>query len=52
MAREAHNGAVPSDYSALGYAGVRAVLTAVKNAGGTDTEKGIAAMRELRATSA
>jgi branched-chain amino acid transport system substrate-binding protein len=46
--RKAHNGAVPSDYGALGYAGVRAVLTAVKNAGGTDTEKVIAAMRALK----
>ena len=46
--RKAHAGAVPSDYGALGYAGVRTVLTAVKNAGTTDTEKVIAAMRALK----
>lgn len=46
--RKAHGGAVPSDYGALGYAGVRTVLTAVKNAGTTDTEKVIAAMRALK----
>src|SRR5919197_8064 len=46
--RKAHGGAVPSDYGALGYAGVRAVLTAVRNAGSTDTEKVIGAMRALK----
>jgi branched-chain amino acid transport system substrate-binding protein len=46
--RKAHGGAVPSDYGALGYAGVRTVLTAVKNAGTTDTEKVIAALRALK----
>lgn len=46
--RAAHGGAVPSDYGALGYAGVRSVLTAVKNAGDTDTDKVIAAMRALK----
>lgn len=46
--RKAHGGAVPSDYGALGYAGVRTVLTAVKNAGSTDTDKVIAALRGLR----
>jgi branched-chain amino acid transport system substrate-binding protein len=46
--RKAHNGAVPSDYGALGYAGVRTVLTAVKNAGSADTEKVIAALRGLK----
>jgi len=46
--RAAHKGAVPSDYGALGYAGVRSVLTAVKNAGSTETDKVIAALRALK----
>ncbi len=46
--RAAYGGAVPSDYGALGYAGVLSVLTAVKNAGDTDTDKVIAAMRALK----
>ena len=46
--RKAHGGAVPSDYGALGYAGVRTVLAGVRNAGTTDTEKVIAAMRALK----
>ncbi|MBP7063838.1 ABC transporter substrate-binding protein [Ferrovibrio sp.] len=46
--RAAHGGAVPSDYGALGYAGVRSVLAAVKNAGTTDTDKVIEAMRALK----
>ena len=46
--RKAYGGAVPSDYGALGYAGVRTVLAGVKNAGTTDTEKVIAAMRALK----
>lgn len=46
--RAANGGAVPSDYGALGYAGVRAVLTAVKNAGSTETDKVIEAMRALK----
>lgn len=46
--RAANGGAVPSDYGALGYAGVRTVLTAVKNAGSTDTDKVIEAMRALK----
>lgn len=46
--RKAYGGEVPSDYGALGYAGVRTVLTAVRNAGATDTDKVIAAMRALK----
>lgn len=46
--RKAHGGAVPSDYGALGYGGVRTVLEAVRNAGTTDSEKVIAAMRQLK----
>jgi branched-chain amino acid transport system substrate-binding protein len=45
--RAAYGGAYPSDYGALGYAGVRSVLQAVKNAGSTDTNKVIEAMRNL-----
>ena len=37
--RKTYDGKVPSDYGALGYAGVRAVLEAVKQAGTTETEK-------------
>ena len=36
--RKAYDGKVPSDYGALGYAGVRAVLTAVQ-AGGHDRDR-------------
>jgi branched-chain amino acid transport system substrate-binding protein len=43
--RKAHGGAVPSDYGALGYGGVRTVLEAVRAAGTTDTDKVAAAMR-------
>lgn len=46
--RKAYGGDVPSDYGALGYAGVRTVLTAVRNAGTTETEKVIAALRALK----
>lgn len=37
--RRAYGGAVPSDYGALGYAGVRSVLQAVVNAKSTDSDK-------------
>jgi branched-chain amino acid transport system substrate-binding protein len=46
--RKANNGAVPSDYGALGYAGVRSVLEAVKAAKSTETEKVITALRVLK----
>jgi branched-chain amino acid transport system substrate-binding protein len=46
--RAAYQGAVPSDYGALGYAGVRTVLAAAKNAGGTDTNKVIDALQALK----
>ncbi|KZD00009.1 ABC transporter substrate-binding protein [Oceanibaculum pacificum] len=46
--RAAYGGIVPSDYGALGYAGVKTVLTAVQNAGATDTDKVIEAMRALK----
>ena len=46
--RKAYDGKVPSDYGALGYAGVRAVLTAVKEAGTTETEKVIDTLQNLK----
>lgn len=46
--RAANGGAVPSDYGALGYAGVRSVLEAVKAAKSTETEKVITALRALK----
>ncbi|OGA38072.1 MAG: ABC transporter substrate-binding protein [Betaproteobacteria bacterium RIFCSPLOWO2_12_FULL_68_19] len=46
--RKAYGGEVPSDYGALGYGGVRTVLTAVRNAGTTEADKVIAALRALK----
>ena len=46
--RKAHGGNVPTDYGALGYAGVRSVLTAARQAKTTDTDKVIAAMENLK----
>lgn len=46
--RKAYGGAVPSDYGALGYAGVRSVLQAVLNAQSTDNTKVAIALRQLR----
>jgi len=43
-----YDGKLPTDYGALGYGGVRAVLEAVKNAGSADTDKVIAAMEALK----
>jgi branched-chain amino acid transport system substrate-binding protein len=43
-----YNGSVPSDYGALGYAGVRSVLASVKIAKSTDTMKVISAMENLK----
>lgn len=45
--RATGGGKVPSDYGALGYAGVRSVLTAAKQAGSTDVEKVIPVMQAL-----
>jgi branched-chain amino acid transport system substrate-binding protein len=42
--RKKYDGKPPSDYGALGYAGVRAILTGVQHASSTDTEKVIDAM--------
>ena len=46
--RKAFGGAVPSDYGALGYAGVRSVLQAVKNADATDSVRVSIALRQLK----
>jgi len=46
--RKAHGGAVPSDYGALGYAGVRSVLQAVRDAKSTESLKVGAALRQMR----
>jgi branched-chain amino acid transport system substrate-binding protein len=43
-----HGGKLPSDYGAMGYSGVRALLEASKAAGSTDTDKVIAAMEGLK----
>ena len=46
--RRANGGKVPSDYGALGYGGVRAVLAGVKQAGSTDSAKVGAAMSGMK----
>ncbi len=46
--RKAHGGNVPSDYGALGYAGVRSVLQAVREAKSTASVKVSIALRQLR----
>ena len=46
--RAAYGGAYPSDYGALGYAGVRSVLQSVKNAKSVETNKVIEAMAALK----
>jgi branched-chain amino acid transport system substrate-binding protein len=43
-----YDGKLPTDYGALGYGGVRAVLEAVKNAGSVETDKVIAALEALK----
>lgn len=46
--RKAYSGALPSDYGALGYAGVRSVLLAVREAKSTESLKVSIALRQLR----
>jgi branched-chain amino acid transport system substrate-binding protein len=46
--RKANGGAVPSDYGALGYAGIRSVLQAVLNAKSTDSLPVSIALRQLK----
>jgi len=43
-----HKGLYPTDYAALGYAGVHNVLAAVKAAGTTDTEKVVTALSAVK----
>jgi branched-chain amino acid transport system substrate-binding protein len=43
-----HDGAYPSDYGSMAYSAVRSLLTAVKNAGTTDTEKVVDALASLK----
>jgi branched-chain amino acid transport system substrate-binding protein len=46
--RKAYENKVPSDYGALGYAGVRSVLAAARQAGTTDVEKVIDVLQDLK----
>lgn len=46
--RAAYGGAVPSDYGAYGYVGVKTLLDAVRKAGGTDAAKVIAQMEAAK----
>ena len=46
--RKAHGGAVPSDYGALGYAGVRSVLQAVRDAKSTESLRVGIALRQMK----
>lgn len=46
--RKAYDGSVPSDYGALGYAGIRSVLQAVMNSDSTDSQKVAIALRQLK----
>ena len=46
--RKMHGGKVPSDYGALGYAGVKTLLMGAKAAGTLDTDKVIAAVEALK----
>jgi branched-chain amino acid transport system substrate-binding protein len=46
--RTKYGDAVPSDYGALGYAGVYGLLEGVKKAGSTDTDAVIAAMEQMK----
>jgi len=46
--RAANGGAIPTDYGAYGFTGVYSLLLAMQAAGGTDTDKVIAALEELK----
>ncbi|TDR85372.1 ABC transporter substrate-binding protein [Enterovirga rhinocerotis] len=46
--KAAHDGAYPTDYGAYGYTGVYSLLLAMQKAGGTETDKVIAALEELK----
>ena len=46
--RAANGGAIPTDYGAYGYTGLSSLLMAMQVAGGTDTDKVIAALEGLK----
>jgi branched-chain amino acid transport system substrate-binding protein len=46
--RQAHGGALPSDYGSMAYSAVKSLLLAVKAAGTSDTEKVVDALAALR----
>lgn len=46
--RAANGGAYPTDYGAYGFTGVSSLLLAMEKAGGTDTDKVITALEELK----
>jgi branched-chain amino acid transport system substrate-binding protein len=46
--RDGNRSAIPTDYGAYGYTGVHSLLLAMQVAGGTDTEKVIAALEGLK----
>jgi branched-chain amino acid transport system substrate-binding protein len=46
--RAANGGATPTDYGAYGYTGVMSLLLAIQAAGGTDTNKMITALQDLK----
>ncbi|MDX3806733.1 ABC transporter substrate-binding protein [Bosea thiooxidans] len=46
--KAANGGAYPTDYGAYGFSGVYSLLLAMDKAGGTDTDKVIAALEELQ----
>ena len=46
--KAAHGGAYPTDYGAYGFSGVYSLLLAMEKAGGTDTDKVIAALEALK----
>jgi branched-chain amino acid transport system substrate-binding protein len=46
--RKMHGGRLPSDYGAMGYAGVKTILSAVKTAGTVEAEKVIPALEALK----
>jgi branched-chain amino acid transport system substrate-binding protein len=46
--RDGNRNAIPTDYGAYGYTGVSSLLLAMQAAGGTDTEKVIAALEALK----
>lgn len=46
--RAENDGRYPSDYGAMAYSAIKSLLTAVKQAGGTDTDKVAAALKSLK----